>query len=105
MIRLTCRFPIIAIFVLILAVRAHAQSGKVDYDRYCATCHGFDGRGNGSWNGSKVPDLTHLKLQNGGKFPSEEIRNVVDGRSRSQWHQRRGSMPFWGEVFEAEHEN
>jgi mono/diheme cytochrome c family protein len=83
-----------------------AQSGKEDYRRYCAACHGLDGRGEATtWNGTEVPDLSRLSLKNGGKFPFEEVQMVVDGRSKSKWHQRRRDMPYWGEVFEMEARN
>lgn len=82
-----------------------AQSGKDDFQHYCAACHGLDGKGKGTWNGVEVPDLTVLTRQNGGKFPFEEIHRVVDGRSKARWHQRVRAMPYWGEVYEAEANN
>ena len=89
---------------LLWAPKAPAQSGKEDYQQYCAACHGPNGKG-GTWNGIDVPDLTRLSQQNGGQFPVEEIRKVVDGRSQSRWHQRRRDMPYWGDIFEIEEGN
>jgi mono/diheme cytochrome c family protein len=71
---------------------------------YCAACHGQNGKDKRIWNGTEVPDLTRLTLNSGGKFPYEELRAVIDGRSPSQWHQRQRGMPYWGEVFEMEEE-
>lgn len=54
---------------------AAAQSGKQDYDTYCADCHGSDGKGNGQ--SAQVipmnpppPDLTQLGSRMAGNFPS-----------------------------------
>jgi len=105
MLRLPYRLAVVVVLIFLWAARATAQSGKEDYQHYCAACHGSDGRGEGTWNGTEVPDLTRLSQENGGKFPFEEIHIVVDGRSQSKWHQRRRDMPYWGEVFETEEEN
>ncbi len=93
---------IAAIIIVISAANAYAQSGEADYRHYCASCHGFDGKGRGAWNGTRVPDLTQLRRKNGGKFPFEDVYRVVDGRSKFPWHQRRPGMPFWGQVFQEE---
>ncbi len=95
---------IAAIIIVISAANAYAQSGEADYRHYCASCHGFDGKGRGAWNGTRVPDLTQLRRKNGGKFPFEDVYRVVDGRSKFPWHQRRPGMPFWGQVFQEEKE-
>ena len=105
MLRLTSGFAVIVVLILLWAARSSAQSGREDFQRYCAACHGLDGEGKGTWNGTEVPDLTRLSQKNGGRFPFEEVREVVDGRSRSRWHQRRRDMPYWGEVFQLEEEN
>ena len=102
MLRLSCRLAIAVILSSVCAAKASAQSGVEDYRHYCAACHGLDGKGKGTWNGTEVPDLTRLSQENGGKFPSEEVQKVVDGRSQSRWHQRRRDMPYWGEVFDLE---
>jgi mono/diheme cytochrome c family protein len=99
-----CRIAALLIIISLFAEKASAQSGKKDYQNYCAGCHGLDGKGKGTWKGAKVPDLTQLSLDNGGKFPVEEIRKVVDGRSQTRWHQRQREMPYWGEVFSMENE-
>jgi mono/diheme cytochrome c family protein len=105
MLRQTCRLAVVVVLVSLWGARASAQSGKEDYQHYCAACHGLNGKGKGTWNGTEVPDLTRLSLKNDGKFPFEEIHMVVDGRSQSKWHQRRRDMPYWGEVFEMEAES
>ena len=104
MINATCRIAAVLVVISLSAAKASAQSGKEDYQHYCAACHGLDGKGKGTWNGTKVPDLTLLSRENGGKFPVEEIHKVIDGRSQALWHQRRRDMPYWGEVFAMENE-
>ena len=103
--RLTRTLAVVAVFISLFATKVAAQSGAEDFRHYCAACHGPDGKGKGTWNGTEVPDLTRLSQQNGGKFPFEEIHKVVDGRSKSRWHQRRRDMPYWGQVFEMEADN
>jgi len=105
MLRLTSRLAVVVVLIVLWAAKASAQPGREDYQHYCAACHGLDGKGKGTWNGTEVPDLTHLSQKNGGRFPFEEVHEVVDGRSRSRWHQRRREMPYWGEVFQLEEEN
>ncbi len=90
------------ILIVISAAYAYAHSGEADYRHYCASCHGLDGKGRGTWNGTRVPDLTQLRRKNGGKFPFEDVYQVVDGRSKLPWHQRRPDMPYWGQVFQEE---
>lgn len=105
MLRLTSGFAVVVVLISLCAAKASAESGREDYRHYCAACHGLDGKGKGSWNGTEVPDLTGLSQKNGGRFPFEEVHEVVDGRSQFRWHQRRRDMPYWGEVFQLEEEN
>jgi len=95
---------IATMLIVIFAAHAYAQSGEADYRHYRASCHGLNGKGRGTWNGSHVPDLTQLRRKNGGKFPFEDVYRVIDGRSKFPWHQRRPDMPFWGQVFQEENE-
>jgi hypothetical protein len=92
--------------MLLWATTALAQSGSGDFRHYCAACHGQNGKGGGSWNGIKVPDLALLSQANGKQFPTDEVIEIVDGRSRVLWHQRRPGeeMPYWGDVFQLEAE-
>ncbi len=94
-----------ALLVLIIALafttgRAAAQSGKQDYETYCAECHGSDGRGNGP-SMQTIPmnprpsDLTQLAKNSGGKFPFDEVVNIIDGRKNIPSHERL-QMPFLG---------
>ncbi len=79
---------------------AAAQSGKQDYEKYCADCHGSGGRGNGTAletipMNPPPPDLTQLTRSNGGKFPFDDVVDTIDGRKSIPSHERL-QMPFLG---------
>jgi mono/diheme cytochrome c family protein len=78
---------------------ASAQTGEQDFQSYCAQCHGENGKG-GSGAGIKGPDLTSLSQKNGGKFPFEEVYQVIDGRKMTAAHKRLMDMPLWGVYFQ-----
>ena len=82
------------------AQTAAAQSGKQDYEAYCAECHGKAGKGNGPTTQNipmnpPPPDLTGLAKKNGGKFPFDEVVDTIDGRKNLPSHERI-QMPFLG---------
>jgi mono/diheme cytochrome c family protein len=105
MLTLSSRFALAFVLILLWAAQAPAQSGAEDYQFYCASCHGPDGKGKETtWSGP-LPDLTHLSQANGGKFPFKEVYEVVDGRNRTRWHQYRPGMPYWGIFFEPAEQN
>jgi len=77
------------------------------YQRYCAVCHGKDGKGNGPAAAAlkAVPsDLTTLAQKSNGKFPVGSVRQLLGGGSSTPAH---GSeeMPIWGPVFRAMNPN
>jgi mono/diheme cytochrome c family protein len=68
------------------------------FQRFCASCHGRDGRGDGPvapFFKLAPPDLTGLSRRNGGTFPSERVHRIVDGREVVTPHGAR-QMPVWG---------
>ncbi len=78
------------------------SAGRTLYVDHCASCHGASGGGNGPAAASlRTPptDLTRYAQKNGGVFPSEQLRRVIDGRGVGA----HGSveMPVWGAVFKA----
>jgi mono/diheme cytochrome c family protein len=107
-----CRLPpLLALLALIvLAAPVHAQedanaavSGEADFNMYCASCHGEDGKGNGpkAFGLSKpVPDITTL-TQRYGSFPRERLAKLIDGREPVAGHVDR-EMPVWGVWFKEE---
>lgn len=72
--------------------------GLTEYEISCMSCHGVDGRGDGpdAAKLSKRPaDLTQIAKNNGGVFPEQKVREMIDGRSAVAAHGAR-TMPVWG---------
>jgi mono/diheme cytochrome c family protein len=68
------------------------------FQRFCASCHGRDGKGDGPvapFFKLAPPDLTGLSRRSGGTFPAERVRRIVDGREVVNPHGAR-QMPVWG---------
>jgi hypothetical protein len=96
--------------VIALAAGACAQadeapdlSGPDLYQHFCASCHGVKARGNGPVAHTlkaKVPDLTRIAARNGGAFPTEQVRQTIDGMRLRDAHGTR-DMPVWGWQFYA----
>jgi mono/diheme cytochrome c family protein len=83
---------------------AVAASGRDMYLRYCASCHGAEGRGDGPLAGSLTrppSDLTQLAKENGGRYDERAVMAAIDGRRQVAAHGTR-DMPVWGAVFEEE---
>jgi len=67
---------------------------------HCASCHGATARGNGPLADHlrhQTPDLTTYTARNGGVFPSERLRRIIDGRFVPSHGDR--EMPVWGDAF------
>jgi mono/diheme cytochrome c family protein len=83
---------------------AAEASGRDMYVRYCASCHGSEGRGDGPLAPSltRLPaDLTQLAKKNGGNYDERAVMSAIDGRREVVEHGTR-DMPVWGAVFEEE---
>jgi mono/diheme cytochrome c family protein len=79
-------------------------SGQIVFERYCAACHGLDGKGGGPVAASltvKPADLTRLAPTSGGRFDEEAVMSAIDGRRAVEAHGPR-DMPVWGSAFESE---
>ena len=77
-------------------------TGAAMYQRYCASCHGVSGKGDGPVAASlrRPPaDLTTLAERAGGRFDEPRVLSVIDGRRQVAEHGPR-EMPVWGEVFD-----
>src|ERR1019366_227940 len=73
------------------------------YQRYCAVCHGKDGKGGGPAAAAlkaSPTDLTELLKSNSGKFPVGTVRQLLGGGSSTPAHGSQ-EMPIWGPVFRA----
>lgn len=78
-------------------------SGPELYQHFCASCHGPKARGNGPVARTlkaKVPDLTRIAARNGGRFPTAQVRETIDGSALRDAHGTR-DMPVWGWQFYA----
>jgi mono/diheme cytochrome c family protein len=67
------------------------------FRNHCASCHGIAGRGDGPMSPAmrKPPaDLTKFAAMNGGVFPTERLRRIIDGRDVPSHGDR--TMPVWG---------
>jgi mono/diheme cytochrome c family protein len=76
-----------------------AMSGEELYRRFCAACHGAQGRGDGPVAASfrvEVPDLTQTANRMRGTDVRERIVRIIDGRYIIGAHGTR-VMPVWGE--------
>jgi mono/diheme cytochrome c family protein len=91
-----------------LAEDLSTSSGAQLFQRFCASCHGRSGEGNGPvapFFKLAPPDLTLISRRSGGKFPAERTRRIIEGRDSLPPHGPR-EMPVWGMEFAmtAEHE-
>jgi mono/diheme cytochrome c family protein len=83
------------------AVTLADYSGEEIFQRFCASCHGDRGRGDGPVAPglrTTVPDLTLISRRYG-TFPTDSVRDTIDGRgARIDAHGTR-AMPVWGYEF------
>jgi len=82
--------------------RASEAANKALYLKYCGSCHGADGKGNGVLSGvlqTKPADLTQIAKKNGGEFPTAEVAKFINGTKTMRAHGD-PEMPVWGEVFQ-----
>ena len=89
----------VAVLLLLSTAQVSAQTGKIDFQNYCASCHGIDGEGRKEVD-IPGPALTHLSQKNGGTFPFQEVYEVIDGRKKAAAHERLLDMPLWGVYFQ-----
>jgi hypothetical protein len=72
--------------------------GADSYDLYCSSCHGVDGRGHGPVAPALTTppaDLTLIGCRHGGTFPTEQVREYINGERRVTAHGT-PDMPVWG---------
>jgi mono/diheme cytochrome c family protein len=78
--------------------------GELEYQNYCAVCHGVDAKGQGLMSRFltvRPADLTLLSKRNGGTFPFWQTYRAIDGREEIRGHGSR-EMPLWGDRFRAQ---
>ena len=94
-------FSVLVLAAGLLLLSAHAvdaapPAGELFYRRYCAACHGVEGRGDGPASAALSPrptDLTRIDSS------VPELMRQIDGRRTIRPHGT-AAMPVWGEVFE-----
>ncbi len=72
-----------------------------DFRSYCAPCHGLDAKGEGPVAEvlkTRPTDLTLIRQNSGGKFPSELLYKKIEGLDMPQAHGT-SEMPVWGMWF------
>ena len=80
---------------------ALAAFGKSVYRVYCVSCHGAAAEGDGKlaeYLTIKPADLTTLTQRHEGRFPTDRVRRIIDGREPVRGHA--GEMPVWGDAFQ-----
>lgn len=83
---------------------AAGEDAKATYARYCSSCHGIDGKGNGPIAPdlkTKPTDLTQIAKNAGGDFPAMKVMQSIDGSAAVRGHGS-AEMPVWGERFSIE---
>ena len=87
--------------VIFAQEREVIEGGRYLYQKYCASCHGERGKGDGAMAPSlqgRPADLTQLRRNNGGQFPFWRTYRIIDGREHLRKHGPR-EMPVWGVWF------
>ena len=76
------------------------QNGAQVFRSFCSSCHGAKGEGAGRFTfplRTPPPNLTTLAQRNGGSFPRDRVRGVIEGASVRAHGDR--EMPVWGNLF------
>ncbi|MDX1740485.1 MAG: cytochrome c [Rhodothermales bacterium] len=77
------------------------DAGQTHYLRYCASCHGEDGRGEGPVaEALKDPptDITRFRLEEEGTFRVDDLIEIIRGVRDVRAHGTR-EMPVWGNIW------
>jgi mono/diheme cytochrome c family protein len=83
------------------AAAVRPADGAMIFRSYCAPCHGAAGRGDGVMAGQLLkmpPNLATLATRNGGVFPVERVRQIIEGAGPAAHGSR--DMPVWGPLLE-----
>ena len=78
-----------------------SPTGQMLFRMNCASCHGENADGKGPVAPLltvAVPDLTRIAARRGGRFPDDEIYQIIDGQAPLAAHGSR-HMPVWGYEF------
>jgi mono/diheme cytochrome c family protein len=93
--------PTIALAASAQVDKTAAAKGLIVYGRYCVSCHGVAGAGDGPLAGDlrvPVPDLRVLSSHSGGVFPYDRVVNIINNGEILKGHGT-PDMPAWGDAF------
>jgi len=83
------------------AAQDGARLGRIEFNAYCAQCHGTSGKGDGviaQFLTVAPPDLTGLQRDNGGVFPFARVYDIIESGGAITSHGT-PEMPAWGERY------
>jgi mono/diheme cytochrome c family protein len=83
------------------SVEDQVKIGAVDYQNFCASCHGKDAKGDGPVAmelKTAPPSLRKFAARRNGVFDVNEIVKIIDGRDMPRAHGT-PEMPIWGSLF------
>jgi len=86
------------------SILLESVDGSDSFQRYCATCHGGSGKGDGQVAAAlktRPADLTQLARRNDGLYPADRVRALVAGYGSSLPAHGPSEMPVWGPIFRA----
>jgi mono/diheme cytochrome c family protein len=78
-----------------------AAKGAITYQRFCVSCHGRAGKGDGPLSHDlrvAVPKLTDMATRNAGKYPYDRVTRIVTTAEIVRGHGT-VEMPAWGDAF------
>jgi mono/diheme cytochrome c family protein len=93
--------PLIVAAAMAVNGAAAAATGAERFAHDCAACHGASARGDGAQGLKLDPrpaNLRTLAARNGGHFPADKVRRIIDGRDQGRAHGD-GKMPVWGHEY------
>ena|ERR1700683_2039027 len=110
--------PILILALLLLSVACTAQNqkppspdraaqaripieGSKIFQRQCAACHGTDGQGHGPNSATlkhKPANLTLISQRNGGNFPYQRVREIIEGKEPGWFALAHREMPIYGPI-------
>ena len=77
------------------------SSGPALFKSYCSSCHGAGAKGDGPIAHAlryAPADLTEIAKRAQGRFESEKVHRMIDGRDPVKGHGG-PDMPLWGDAF------
>jgi mono/diheme cytochrome c family protein len=91
-----------ALIVVTIPAGAEDIAAPAEFQRYCAICHGADGRGVGVMtegeNTRKAADLTQIAKRNNGNFPFSKVAAIIWRGGEIAEHKSK-LMPSWGAFY------